>query len=219
MKAWQKTIPTEGSLPQITVQDAAATLQPRPLPPKPSHTVLWHSTDPDHYQHAALPALPWKPLDTLYNTWLKSNMASRGASGHTSIISMWPTWSSWTTYMPLTQVCHHENIYVSRTHMDEETVTRFGSDEATKTTVVQIFQTRAMKISVQGIHGLVCEWDTCLNNNEDSLIWTLIHWTNQMCLIRFAVWSACKVWVTAISQEHPHMFQQMKWSWSYVLCA
>jgi hypothetical protein len=90
--------------------------------------------------------------------------------------------------MPLTpRLSPWKHLRVSHPYGWGERVKRFGSDEVTKTTVVQIFQTRATKISVQGIHGLVCEWDTCLNNNEDSLIWTLNHWTTQMCLIRF--WS------------------------------
>jgi hypothetical protein len=175
MKAWQKIIPVEGSLPQRTVQDAAAaaaTLQPRPLPPKPSHTLLWHSTDPDHNQQAALLALPWNPLDTLCKTWSKSNMASTGVSGHTSLISMWPTWSRASCapvglYIPLSPGLSPWNNYVPRTHTEAQTVKRFGSDEATKTTAVQMFQTRVTEISVQGIHWLVCQWDTCLNNNED----------------------------------------------------
>jgi len=54
--------------------------------------------------------------------------------------------------------------------MEAKMIKGFGPDEATKTTAVQQFQTRAREISVKGIHWLVCQWDTCLNNNDDSFI-------------------------------------------------
>jgi hypothetical protein len=37
------------------------------------------------------------------------------------------------------------------------------------------FQTMAREISVKGFHWLLCQWNTCLNNNEDSFIWTTLN--------------------------------------------
>jgi len=190
MKASQKSIIVEGSLPQRTVWDtAAATLQPRPLPPKHCHTMLWHSTDPDYGQHTALPTLPRNPHDNLCQTESKSNMACGGVWSHTSPISMWPTWSR--------ACCAPHGLYPIKsrhvTMKHQYALPPYGTTNGKKKDLCQMkslklqqckFQTRAKEISVKEIHWLVCQWDTCLNNNEDSFIWTTPnHWTTQMCLM------------------------------------
>ena len=177
MKAWQKSIFVEGSLPHRIVRDAAATLQPRPLPRKPSHTVLWHSMDPDHEQHTALPTLPRNPLDNHRKTWSKTNIACGGVWSHTSLISMWPTRSKACCAPGGLYPIKHRHVTMkhqcaSHPYGSTDGKKRFGSDEATKTTALKQFQTRPREISVKGIHWLVCQWDTCLNKNEDSFIWT-----------------------------------------------
>jgi hypothetical protein len=88
-------------------------------------------------------------------------------------------------YIPLSPGMSPWNINVPRPHMAAEMVKKdLGQMKPPKPQQCNSFRQEPGKSLQRGSIGWCVKWDTCLNNNEDSFIWTTLnHWTTQMCLM------------------------------------